>query len=310
MNKKYYLYRHIRVDKNEPFYIGIGTKTNADIKYGTYTRANIKSKKNNIWVKITNKTSYIVEILIESDDYDFIKNKEIEFVKLYGRIDLETGTLTNMTDGGEGSTNVIVSEHSRQLRREFQTGKKKTQESIDKRLATLKKNGFKLSDDSKRKISLTKSKAVLQYSLEGTLIKQWNTVIEASEELGIPKTSITQCANYNERKTFTGFNYIWIYLEDFNSNKLDKFNTALTRTQQGKVKSFITIDKKLEVIEDYKKIYNIFAKKGDKLKYLELKHNINYSTIRAIVSNVENDMYRYEEVNKRRNHLLTKYERS
>ena len=27
-------------------------------------------------------------------------------------------------------------------------------------------------------------------------------------------------------------------------------------------------------------------------------------------SNVENDMYRYEEVNKRRNHLLTKYERT
>jgi hypothetical protein len=27
-------------------------------------------------------------------------------------------------------------------------------------------------------------------------------------------------------------------------------------------------------------------------------------------SNVENDMYRYEEVNKRRNYLLTKYERS
>ena len=27
-------------------------------------------------------------------------------------------------------------------------------------------------------------------------------------------------------------------------------------------------------------------------------------------SNVENDMYKYEEVNKRRNHLLTKYERS
>jgi hypothetical protein len=27
-------------------------------------------------------------------------------------------------------------------------------------------------------------------------------------------------------------------------------------------------------------------------------------------SNVENDMYKYEEVNKRRNHLLTKYERT
>lgn len=25
---KYYLYRHIRLDKNQPFYIGIGTKPN------------------------------------------------------------------------------------------------------------------------------------------------------------------------------------------------------------------------------------------------------------------------------------------
>jgi len=27
--KKYFLYRHIRLDKNEPFYIGIGTKPNS-----------------------------------------------------------------------------------------------------------------------------------------------------------------------------------------------------------------------------------------------------------------------------------------
>lgn len=72
--------------------------------------------------------------------------------------------------------------------------------------------------------------------------------------------------------------------------------------------TFITIDKKLEIIEDYKNIYNTFVKKGDKLKYLESKHNINYSTIRAIVSNVENDIYRYEEVNRRRNLLKLKYE--
>lgn len=29
---KYYLYRHIRNDKNEPFYIGVGTKS----KYGDW----------------------------------------------------------------------------------------------------------------------------------------------------------------------------------------------------------------------------------------------------------------------------------
>lgn len=27
-NEKFYLYRHIRLDKNRPFYIGIGTKPN------------------------------------------------------------------------------------------------------------------------------------------------------------------------------------------------------------------------------------------------------------------------------------------
>lgn len=26
-NGKYYLYRHIRLDKNEPFYIGIGSRS-------------------------------------------------------------------------------------------------------------------------------------------------------------------------------------------------------------------------------------------------------------------------------------------
>lgn len=35
---KHYLYRHIRLDKNEPFYIGIGTKI---VKTSEYRRANI-----------------------------------------------------------------------------------------------------------------------------------------------------------------------------------------------------------------------------------------------------------------------------
>ena len=49
-----------------------------------------------------------------------------------------------------------------------------------------------------------------------------------------------------------------------------------------------------------------------KEKYLEAcldEENIILLTLEEH-SNVENDMYRYEEVNKRRNHLLTKYERT
>lgn len=40
---KYYLYRHIRLDKNEPFYIGIGTKNKH--KY-PYFRAKSKAERN------------------------------------------------------------------------------------------------------------------------------------------------------------------------------------------------------------------------------------------------------------------------
>jgi hypothetical protein len=284
---KYYLYRYVRLDKNEPFYIGIGTKTNADINYGTYSRANVSKKSNVIWKKIKEKSKYQVEILLESDDYDFIKQKEVEFIKLYGRIDLGTGCLANMTDGGEGTKNIIVSEKARKLRSSFHKGRKKSKEQIAKQVASRKTNGIKYSADSRRKISLSKSKAVLQYSLEGNLIKKWDTVIQASEELNISRSSIAQCANYSGRKFFTTFNYIWVYLEDFNSNKLDKFNIALSKVKEGKIRTFIDANKKLEIIEDYKKIYSNFAKKEGRLRYLSSKYNLNYSTIRAIIFNIK-----------------------
>ena len=48
---KYYLYRHIRLDKNEPFYIGIGTKVNKKsfLKVTSeYVRAYSKTRRNKI----------------------------------------------------------------------------------------------------------------------------------------------------------------------------------------------------------------------------------------------------------------------
>lgn len=48
-----------------------------------YMRANNKSSRNNFWKRIVKKTEYEVEILLESDDYDFIKQKEVEFIALF-----------------------------------------------------------------------------------------------------------------------------------------------------------------------------------------------------------------------------------
>ena len=91
-----YVYRHIRKDKDQVFYIGIGTRK------GNH-RAKSKSSRNKIWNSIVNKTSYDVEILFEDVDLNFAIKKEIELISLYGKIIDGTGTLCNLTDGGEGT---------------------------------------------------------------------------------------------------------------------------------------------------------------------------------------------------------------
>jgi hypothetical protein len=95
-----YLYRHIRLDKNEPFYIGIGSDM-------TNKRANEKARRSKFWKKIVAKTDYEIEILFDDISFEEAKVKEIEFIKLYGRKDLNTGCLVNMTDGGDGLINKV-----------------------------------------------------------------------------------------------------------------------------------------------------------------------------------------------------------
>lgn len=103
----YYLYRHVRLDTNEIFYVGVGTKIK---KYNShkkeYQRAYSKSNRNKFWRNIALKTDFEVEIMMESEDHSYIKKSEIEFITLYGRRDLGLGALVNLTDGGEGVLNI------------------------------------------------------------------------------------------------------------------------------------------------------------------------------------------------------------
>lgn len=87
------VYRHIRLDKNEPFYIGIGNEK---------SRAYDKRGRTNWWKNIAKK-GYEVEILFEDIDFEEAIKKEIEFIALYGRKNNSTGTLVNLTDGGQGT---------------------------------------------------------------------------------------------------------------------------------------------------------------------------------------------------------------
>ena len=121
-----YLYRHIRLDKNEPFYIGIGSDKN-------FKRAKDWHSRNKIWKSIANRAGYEIEIVLDDLTWDEACEKEKEFISLYKRI-FDNGILANMATGGEGAIGVI-----------------KTKEAIEK---TANKNrGRKLSEEIKKQIS-------------------------------------------------------------------------------------------------------------------------------------------------------------
>jgi hypothetical protein len=95
------VYRHIRLDKNEVFYIGIAKQKNRPYESG--------KRRSVFWNKIVKKSEYEVEIIFDNLSWEKAKEKEKEFIKLYGRKNLNNGTLVNMTDGGDGSLNPCLS---------------------------------------------------------------------------------------------------------------------------------------------------------------------------------------------------------
>jgi len=100
-----YLYRHIRQDINQPFYIGIGSNDD-------YRRANSKHGRNKIWNNIVKKSKYNVEIILDDLTWQEACEKEKEFIALYGRKNNSTGYLCNLTNGGEGTLGYIPSKET------------------------------------------------------------------------------------------------------------------------------------------------------------------------------------------------------
>jgi len=137
------VYRHIRLDKNMPFYIGIST--NNKRPYSRHSR-------NNYWKNIIAITNYEVDILFEDVDLSFALEKEKEFIILYGRKDIGTGYLANMSPGGKsgqkGGCKFLTEEHKKKISK-----KNKGKNSY--------MFGVKKTKEIREKISLSKSKRVI-----------------------------------------------------------------------------------------------------------------------------------------------------
>jgi hypothetical protein len=87
------VYQHKTKDTNQIFYIGIGVvRKRAYSKYG----------RNSMWHNIVNKHGWYYEILFEDIPRKEAVDVEKYLISYYGRRDLKTGNLANMTGGGDG----------------------------------------------------------------------------------------------------------------------------------------------------------------------------------------------------------------
>ena len=173
------IYRHTRLDNNTVFYIGIGTKT----------RAFSKHKRNKYWNNIINKTNYEVQILKSDLTWEDACEMEKVLISWFGRRDLGLGTLVNLTDGGEGTQGIIVSDKTKQNMSISATGRKHSNEAKEKnRIASsnvseetklkryLKNKGLKRTPEQCKRISESKMNTLLLDVVNGIYYKSMSEV--------------------------------------------------------------------------------------------------------------------------------------
>lgn len=239
--KDAYVYRHLKRETSEVFYIGIGKTKN-------FSRAYTHHNRNNHWKNITNKYIFDVDILSVNLSWEEACELECILIDYYGRVDLGTGSLVNHTKGGDGIVGRVIKQKSidnqrrkmlgknhhfygKQLTKEHKNniskglkgkfkgennpfyGKKHSKESLLK-ISKVHK-GKKITEKQREQMSINRqgvkhpgAKKVDQFTLEGSFIKTWNCIKEAESYYNNnPRAkNIVACCNNRQN---TAYKFKW-----------------------------------------------------------------------------------------------------
>ena len=181
----YYTYAYLREDKT-PYYIGKGTGNRI---YST--NRIIKPPKDK------SRIIYLKQNLTETEAF----RHEIYMISVFGRKDLGTGILYNMTNGGDGSSGWVPSEEYRKKMSEAKKGKTHSEDS--KKKMSVAQKGKTLSEEHRRKMSEANKDKTLSEEHRRKISEAHKGKI-ASEETKI-KLSEAQKGNKNHNygKTFS-----------------------------------------------------------------------------------------------------------
>lgn len=268
MDRTYFIYRHIRLDKNVPFYIGKGVTTpNAKSYKWEYRRAFYGTEcRSQYWWKIVRKAGYEVEIIYETNDENKIDEKEKEFIRLYGRSDLGLGTLCNLTDGGDGWSNP-------------------PKESINKAVKKRIENG------AYKNCSISNSTPIYMYDLNGKFVREFKSLRELKSITFIDTTTVWEYA----KKKRSIYNYLFSYEKHLNGINSKEYhipkNGGLPVLKTGWDESPLELFKTLTLAKTSvsgshdglkRAIHLGFIYKGFYWKHidiLEIQHYINHGVI-------------------------------
>lgn len=133
----FYVYQYLRED-GTPYYIGKG---NGNRAWANHSRKN----GSNILPKDKSKIEIIKDNLTEEE----ANIMEISLIERYGRKDLGTGILINLTDGGDGTSGHVRPQSAIDSHREKLKGRKRPKELVRRIDETHR--GKKRSDETKQK---------------------------------------------------------------------------------------------------------------------------------------------------------------
>jgi hypothetical protein len=230
MKENAYVYCHIRKDKNEIFYIGIATK-----KTRAYESFN---RRNNIWGKIASKTDYDIAVLYENLSWEQACEIERQMIKSHGKIYDNTGTLANITDGGDGTIGMIrTNEHlkgvklteqhklnikngllnSKKIRKPYSAEYKKV--ISDRMKANKYTLGIKLSEETRLKMSVNNAKTNNRKVIDTISLEEYSSLkdlyksnFDYFNNLGLKYSScVAQLRGQNKNRT--NYMYLDLYLQ-------------------------------------------------------------------------------------------------
>jgi len=261
-----YVYLHKNPLTGDIFYVGISGNNRG----GKYFRANRFHSRSVFWKNCVKQHGFDVEIFKEKISWEEACSLERALILKYGRRDIKTGILVNLTEGGEGVIN-----KSDEFRKRVSLSMKKSWE-----------NG-------RMDVVLT---PVFQYSNEGVMLMKFESQTEAQKLTGIGRTEISRCIR---GRTSRAGGYYWSFSDnlpsipkhikkgdagkvgiigyDINTEKIFTFESGMDAEKHFGISGLSTSISKC-IKGDIKKANDIIWYKSEHNKYAAL---LNRKTIRC-----------------------------